>query len=244
MAPLGGGHASYLAGYGQPARFMKNAEGVLRLNTTRLLELCRVDLRGLYFASTTEIYAGAEGLVNETSGTCTHPQHPRGAYIEGKRAGEAILHHACKARAVAFRIALATSPVFQSDDTRVLADLIKGGLRGKVVLNGGGNLERQYQYGPFAAVKMIIAAALGKHPVYNIAGHHVLTLGELSARLARFLGCEVEINDNLSDKSSPKQVLIDTGRFRTELGFDESAIGLEEILPFHLGRERLLAEPR
>ena len=77
--------------------------------------LSKVTLRApkyIFYTSTSEIYSGLTSLADESSATISTPQHPRGAYIESKRCGEAILSHLSspQTKSVSFRVALATPP--------------------------------------------------------------------------------------------------------------------------------------
>jgi len=153
----------------------------------------------------------------------TSPQHPRGIYIESKRLGEAIVSNLISknaTRVASYRIALATPPRLLNNDHRVLADLITSAKENnKVILNGGQKLLRQYQYGPNAIYKILGSISNGTSNLYNNAGSHILTLGELAKLIGKVFNVDVEIKENIQDSSSPKVVNINSERINFESGY-------------------------
>lgn len=205
----------YGAGYGRPNLFLKDPNSIISANIYSLNEYSNYkNLNFFSYFSTSEIYSGCNGLVGENDPIVTSTLHPRSVYIEAKRLGEAITANIIAKvakRAVSYRIALAISPKLIPSDNRVLADLINNGKKNKcVVLNGGSNLIRQYQYGPNAAYKMLGSLVNGNALLYNNAGSHVVSLGELAELIAKILGVKCSILKKNEDVSSPGRVLINT----------------------------------
>jgi nucleoside-diphosphate-sugar epimerase len=205
------------SGYGRPKEFLQNPHDAVVANTQELL--CYRDVSDIEFfayLSSSEVYSGLSFDADEESPLPTSPQHPRSLYIESKRIGEAILYNAispiCR-RSASYRVALALPPKLLRNDTRVFADLARSALEvGLVQLNGGENLIRQYQYGPNAAYKLLGSLVNGRHNLYNNAGSHVVTLGDLARTVARVCNVRCVIHQTLSDNSSPPSVRLTTRR--------------------------------
>ena len=205
----------YAAGYGRPKSFLNDPKSVISANITNLIGYSNYKNLNLFaYCSTSEIYSGCKGLVNESSSIVTSTQQPRSVYIEAKRLGEAITANIISRvakRAASYRIALAISPKIIPEDDRVLADLINSGRTKQcVILNGGSNLVRQYQYGPNSIYKILGSLVNGNSTIYNNAGSHIVTLGNLARLVAKILNVKCKILNKNKDKSSPKKVLINT----------------------------------
>ena len=131
-----------------------------------------------------------------------------------------------------YRVALAFPPKMLKDDSRVLSDLINGGIKnGVVTLNGGANLIRQYQYGVNSIYKILGSLYGGNSTLYNNSGSHILTLGDLAIVVSSILDIDCIINDENKDKTSPKAVLIDNSLINLESSYN---LNLEESLEYYL----------
>lgn len=226
----------YAAGYGQPAKFSANPAEVISANTEHLLQYQKYKLNNFAYISTSEIYAGLDGVANENTATVSNPLSPRAVYIESKRLGEAIVNNVLSKNAkrhASYRVALAFPPVLLSDDQRVLADLINGGLKNGIVrLNGGAQFMRQYQYGPNAAIKILASLIFGHSVLYNNSGSHVLTLEQLARSVGSILDLPVDISDEIFDASAPKTVLVDSNLINVESRY---MTNMERSLEEYLG---------
>jgi nucleoside-diphosphate-sugar epimerase len=214
----------YGAGYGRPNSFLNDPSAVVRANVDQLLGYAEFTNVGHFaYLSSSEVYTGGAGLMFESGPLISTPQHPRGVYIESKRLGESIVTHLINktaARAASYRVALAMPPIWIDDDSRVLADLLRGGIKdGRVVLNGGADLIRQYQFGPNAIYKLIGSLVNGQATLYNNAGSHVTTLRELAALVASICGAPLIVRDEATDKTSPPSVLLSTELIDRESGY-------------------------
>ena len=205
----------YGAGYGRPNLFLNDPKSIISANIKNLIEYSNYKNLNLFaYCSTSEIYSGSQGSVNEDSSIVSSTQQPRSVYIETKRLGEAITANIISKvakRAVSYRIALAISPKIIPEDNRVLADLIHSGRTKQcVVLNGGSNLIRQYQYGPNSVYKILGSLVNGNATLYNNAGSHIITLGNLAKLIAKILKVKCKILNKNADNTSPKKVLINS----------------------------------
>ena len=164
---------------------------MIEANILTLLKYSQYENIGSFaYISTSEIYAGIDGDIDENSFTKSKPQNSRGVYVESKRLAEAIVSNILSKkinRTASFRVALAFPPRCIEGDTRVLADLISSGKKGIVTLNGGAEYIRQYQYGPNAAIKILSAIANGESSLYNNSGSHITTLGDLAKLVSKIL---------------------------------------------------------
>lgn len=225
----------FASGYGQPNKFLNDPLSVIEANILTLLKYSQYENIGSFaYISTSEIYAGMDGDIDENSFTKSKPQNSRGVYIESKRLAEAIVSNILSKninRTASFRVALAFPPRCIEGDTRVLADLISSGKKGIVTLNGGAEYIRQYQYGPNAAIKILSAIANGKSSLYNNSGSHITTLGDLAKLVSKILNVDINIRSNLSDNSAPASVIINHDLIDSESGYlKENEKSLEEYL--------------
>lgn len=211
----------YGAGYGRPNFFLKNQSGILEANINNLIGYATYDnINDFCYYSTSEIYSGLEGEASERSFTVSSTQHSRSVYIESKRLGEAITKNIISknvVRAASYRIALATPPRMIESDNRVLADLINSAKDlGYVHLKGGGELVRQYQYGPNAIYKILGSITNGTSTLYNNSGSHLLTLRQLAESIALIFNARCVIEEVNNDKTSPQSVILDSTLINTE----------------------------
>jgi len=202
----------------------KQVHVLLQANVDNLLDYqVFTNIDTFCYLSTSELYSGSRGKVAETSPLPTQPQHPRGIYIEAKRMGESIVNHILKRkirRVASYRIALATPPWLLKDDTRVLSDLIRSAISdGEVVLKGGAQMIRQYQYGPNAVYKIIGSIANGTNELYNNAGSHQTSLGALAGLIGKIFAVPVRIIEKNNDISAPDTVEIDSGLIQKDSGY-------------------------
>ena len=141
----------HAAGYGQPAKFTANPIGALTTNTVGTFNLIAQVRPGGKFAyfSSSEVYADlAGGNYKESQIGTTTPDHPRAAYIEGKRAGETIVNTYRldnKIQTYTFRLALAHGPGVSLNDERVLNTFIRTALEsGSIEMRDQGRAIRTY----------------------------------------------------------------------------------------------------
>lgn len=211
----------YFLGYGQPKKFMLNPLEIFRINIEFLIEVLQKSPQYFFYASTSEIYSGLKILAREDSPTNSTPQHIRGAYIESKRSGEAILSNIPKSntRAVSFRVALACPPFQIESDERILSDLVRMAKEKKEVsLKGGWDLVRQFQWGPLCIEKLLWAGYFGIHPLYNVSGGEPITLECLAKKIADYFGAEyIDIKTrNFDSTGAPDLVSVSSERLENE----------------------------
>ena len=211
------------AGYAQPLVFMENPAATFQLNTTATVALLRRLREGgaFLFLSSTEVYNGLAGRrVTESDIGTTGPGHPRACYIEGKRGGETICHafRSTGIRAVAARLAMTYGPGTRPGDKRAMNSFIEQALvRGRIDLMDAGLAFRTYCYVSDAVEMMFQALLYGTQPIYNIAGHSLVTIAELANIIGRFTGAPVSYPENpVEVRGAPDEVRVDVTRAEEE----------------------------
>jgi UDP-glucuronate decarboxylase len=190
----------HAAGYAQPSKFLHNAVKTYTLNThtTYLLSnLVRPDGR-ILFLSSSEVYSGLPGeSYSENQIGTTNPEHPRAAYIEGKRGGETIiqlLRGEGRIQAVSARVSLVYGPGFRQGDTRVLNTLVEKSLTSKNLdLIDGGQAIRTYCFVSDALHQMFQILKDGSDSTYNLGGSSTVTILELAELIAEKTGSTVSL---------------------------------------------------
>lgn len=225
------------AGYGQPGRFLKDPLSTLSINTTGTISLIRKVRSGgkFLFMSTSELYSGlSRENCDETAIGTSNTNHPRSAYIEAKRAGEAAVWAARSQLGLdanSVRIALAYGPGVKRGDARVLNEFITRGLEsGKIELRDAGRAMRTYCY-IADAVELILQVMLkGDKGLYNVGGISRTSIADLARTIGRIL--DVPVSVPAADDGSPgapDDVRIDLTRV-LELTGKRAFISLEDGL--------------
>lgn len=210
----------HAAGYAQPSKFLHNAIKTYTLNThtTYLLSnLVRTKGR-ILFLSSSEVYSGlvAESFSENQIGT-TNPEHPRAAYIEGKRGGETVmqlLRSEGRVQPVSARVSLVYGPGFRQGDTRVLNTLVEKSLTSKNLdLMDGGDAIRTYCFVSDALHQMFQILKNGSDAIYNLGGSSTVTILELAQLIAEKTGSTVSLPEiNLSRVGAPLNVSLDLNK--------------------------------
>ncbi len=216
----------HFATYGQPAKFMKDWNEVIKLNTSdisSLSELLKPNGKFLY-ASSSELYGPECAAIEEeapASLTCT----PRSIYIDSKRLGESIVNSLFGIENFRiFRICLAYSPLFKKDDRRVMYELILKAIKNKEInLIDDGSALRQYLYVEDACKMMIRLSNLKNEelligdsvPIFNISNpNEPITIFELAKLIADNFKVNIKKGpQNNNIHSAPKIVKVYPKRF-------------------------------
>jgi len=218
----------HAAGYGQPAKFMANPLATISLNTSAMIQLNHLlhDNGRMLFVSSSEVYSGNariphhEHYIGETT-----PQHPRGAYIEGKRCGEAVAHAinttSNKTVKVA-RVSLSYGPGTRKNDDRVINQFISQAIHGGIACRDSGMAGRTYNYVSDSVEMMMNILLRGKHEVYNVAGMSDVSIRSLANIIAELTQTKATFPEatNLGDASAPAWVRSDISLYRAEFGKD------------------------
>lgn len=208
----------YAAGYGQPGKFVSDPLSTIRVNTTGVLGSLRLLSPGGTFAfvSSSEVYSGVSGrpATEQDIGT-TDPGHPRAAYIEAKRCGEAIVNSATmvsEVTGVNFRLALAYGPGAARDDSRVLYQFIRKGLiYREIELQDAGAASRTYCYVTDAVELMLNTIAARQSGTFNVGGVSRTSIRSLAEQVGLMTDARVVIPEHVESTvlGAPSDVQLD-----------------------------------
>ncbi len=213
----------HLAGYGQPNKFLNNKAKTIALNTTTTMNLLdNLEIGGKFlFASTSELYSGLDSKnISEYEIGTTNTNHPRSAYIEGKRCGEAICY-AYKDMGVDVKIArlsLAYGPGTKPHDDRVLNSLIEKGLFNDTIdLMDNGDALRTYCYITDVIEMFWNILLFGTQTTYNVGGESYTSILELARLIGDELNKKVKLPEVVQTLAgNPKNVNISLTRYLDE----------------------------
>jgi UDP-glucuronate decarboxylase len=211
------------AGYAQPTRFLANPAATLQINTSATIALLN-NLRkdgSFLFLSSSEVYSGlTKGPFSEEMIGSTTPFHPRAAYIEGKRCGEAICgsYSASDIKAKVVRLGDIYGPGTRKHDKRALNNFIeKALLYSTIDLLDSGSAVRTYCY-IYDAVELMWQILLsGKERVYNVGGRSTYSIAELAQTIGHLTGANVVFPERSTGIAGAPPVLMqDLTRVETE----------------------------
>lgn len=236
----------HAAGYAQPAKFTAVPLDTLKLNTVWLIALVEAVQKSggkILFLSSSEVYSGSAHLRHyEHDIGNTAPDHPRGAYIEGKRCGEAIIHAARKGGidAKIARVSLAYGPGVKKGDTRVVSQFIDRAIStGEINLQDGGQARRTYCYITDTVEMLLNVMWFGRSAVYNIGGEGDTTILSLARRIAGVMKVPVKVPRGMgvAQTGAPAHVALDVSLYRREFAkrdFVPLEVGLKRTIAWHL----------
>ena len=226
----------HAATYGQPQKFMADPAKVIKINTLSTFELLnKLHPNGKFlFISSSAVYTGCSNLpFTENEIGCSNTNHPRAAYIEGKRCGEAIVNavRISGTDAKSVRLQLAYGPGVRLDDARVINQFIRRALdEDRIDLLDDGSAERVYIYIADAVELMWKILLFGTSDIYNIAGHSITSIYQLAQRIGHILTVPVSNKNNEDAIGGAMQTeVLDMNKAEREFGKKEY-VSLEEGL--------------
>lgn len=210
----------HAAGYGQPGKFLVDPTKTIGLNTwTTELLLNRTTPGGDFiFFSSSEVYSGnPKEIYTESDIGATNTNHPRAAYIEGKRTGETLTHLGTNKglRTKSLRIALVYGPGAKRDDERVLYSFIRQALSNKrIELKDSGSAMRTYGYVLNAIDQIIAITTAGASGIYNVGGKSRVSILELAEIIASETNSELIVPSDVKSylQDAPPHVELDLGK--------------------------------
>jgi UDP-glucuronate decarboxylase len=208
----------HAAGYAQPGKFLGDPMKTLKINTQVTAELVeKVNTGGRFlFISSSEVYSGLKHppfSENQIGNSAT--DHPRAAYIEGKRTGEtisSIANQIGRISSSSIRLSLAYGPGTKPLDSRVMSDFINQALReSTITMRDQGNAWRTYGY--ISDILELIMSILinGKEKIYNVGGESRVQVKDLAELISELTSCKV-ISAKSSDQflsGAPDDVWLD-----------------------------------
>jgi UDP-glucuronate decarboxylase len=216
----------HAAGYGQPTKFMADQIATLRLNTSVALDLDHYLASGgrALYISSSEIYSGNTWTPHtEYMHGTTTPQHPRAAYIEGKRCEEAIAAAQNKNEKTykVARVSLSYGPGTRRNDDRVIYQFIGQALTSGVIQpKDAGQAMRTYNYVSDAVEMLFNILLRGKQQVYNVGGTSLVSIRDLATLIALITDTHAMFPENTAqaDVSAPQAVRSSIDRYIAEFG--------------------------
>jgi nucleoside-diphosphate-sugar epimerase len=214
----------HCAGYAQPSLFLANPLESISLNTSVLIQLfSKLKNNGVMTnLSSSEVYNGNQNFPQDEHqiGTTT-PDHPRAAYIESKRCGEAIINafrNMNQEKSISLRLSLAYGPGTRRGDKRVLSQFIEKALsEKKIVLRDQGSAIRTYLYIDDAIEQIIGAILWGDESVYNIAGTQQVSILGLAQAIADLTDSTIILPEEMESNSlaAPDTVWCDSQKINS-----------------------------
>jgi UDP-glucuronate decarboxylase len=199
----------HAAGYAQPSVFLANPAETIKLNT----ELTHDLLKGLekdgrfLFVSSSEVYSGLIGFVDESQIGRTNPYHPRSSYIEGKRCGEAICsaYYQTGVKARSARLSLAYGPGTRNGDKRAMSQFIEQALTtGVIRMNYSGRERRTFCYIRDAVEILWQICLNGTGQVYNVGSPVTASMYEVVQMIAKITNSKFSSVDTEELPGSPE----------------------------------------
>ena len=230
------GRVFYCAGL--TADYAARPFDAVEAHTSLLARVLRdADFEALVYLSSTRLYDGcaafAGGEVDEDTPLALDPAQPRHLFDLSKALGESLCRQASAGRARIARLACVYSG---GDDDRdgflgALLGRLRAPGRGAVVeLDSSPDAERDYVHVDDVVEALLVIAARGTRPLYNVAGGTNVVNRALFARLGELAGCELRA---LRDAPVPCPAPVSIERMRSEFGWRPRAL-LDE-LPALLG---------
>lgn len=194
----------HLASPASASAFLAKSTTVVDLNVelTQNILLRAKSTRGgrkVVFASSSEVYGIAQGLLSEGTPGLIPNGSSRWIYAESKRLGEAL----CRLYAENFGV-ITTSirpfhtfgPGLRPDDQRVFGDFVSKLVDGaELVVRGDPNTRRTFAYAPEVAAAFLLAASEApRGSEFNVAGRESIAIGQLARDLTnQFYGHEARV---------------------------------------------------
>lgn len=233
------------AGYGQPAKFVPDYCGTIKINVDATQSLLDTSPRATFvFFSSAEIYGNTPPqlipIKENFNGNC--PLHlPRSVYAESKRLGESLCAAYKRDKGMnikIIRLSAVYGPGLPLDDERVMSEFIKKALVEKnIKLLDNGKSIKTYGYIADSVAMIIFIALYGKDFVYNVGGKDSVSILELAKKIALKCNADYKIPSNVSKLiyvgKDPKIVKLDLGKIKKEmkkLKFTLFSKGLENTI--------------
>jgi nucleoside-diphosphate-sugar epimerase len=211
------------SGYGQPGKFLSDKIKTIEINTVSTIKLFEKlkDDGTFLFISSSEVYNGLFKYdISEDEIGSTNSQHPRAAYIEGKKCGEVIcdVYREKGINVKIARLSIAYGPGTQIGDTRVINSLIDKGLKNETIeLVDDGSSLRTFCY-ISDVIEMLWNITLNSQDfIYNVGGIDTFSILGLANKIGDILGKKVItpiVNNELV--GNPKLVNLSINKYINE----------------------------
>jgi len=239
----------HAGGYAQPARFMEDPLSTISVNSTSTIELIKKlkDNGKFLYLSSSEVYSGSKNFPHEESDIGqTNTEHPRAAYIEGKKVGETIVAAArskLSIDATAIRLSLVYGPGTKPVDSRVINSIISQALNNRVIkLLDSGTAIRSYCYVSDAIFLSLTAMLHGTESIYNVGGISKVSIKELAEKIAKLTRAKVQYGlDEGMMSGAPINVELNLNKIIKLTGikkFVDLEVGLPRTIKWHENHDK------
>ncbi len=235
----------HAAGYGQPARFVKDPASTVSVNVDAAVSLMESSPNGIFvYFSSAEVYGDipSELLPVSEEFNGNPPLHaPRSVYAEAKRLGEALCAAYRSQRgstAKIVRISHVYGPGLPASDRRVMSDFIRRArTNGVLELMDDGRAVKTYGYIADVVSMILFVALHAEDMVYNVGGIDTISVLDLARRIAAHFNIECKVPPSARALAhvgmDPPVVRLDLTKVRHEMdGFS--------LTPFSEGLSRTI----
>jgi dTDP-glucose 4,6-dehydratase len=231
VAPFDPGHVDYVFNFASPAspddyhRLGVETLLVGSAGTINTLDIARKYAAGFLHASTSECYGDPEVHPQvETYWGNVNPVGPRSVYDEAKRFSEAAVtayrrYYSVDTRLV--RIFNTYGPRLQSNDGRVISNLMTQALRGQpLTIYGEGSQTRSFCYVSDLIAGILALSRSAEHAPVNIGNDIEWTILECANEVVAVTGAKVEITFKPLPQDDPLRRRPDLTKARTLLHWE------------------------
>lgn len=231
----------HAAGSAEPQKFTKSPLSCIEINTSRLMDVfehSHEKKAKVLYLSSTEVYTGLNHVGSILHATepmfgFTTATHPRAAYIDAKRCGEAICHAAAKQEGRKVKIARVNSvygPGARLGDTRVLNQFVQSLLtHAEIHIRDDGMARRSFLYIEDCVVMLLNILFRGEDFTYNVVGGNPVTIKRLAELIAVTSGTPNQITRMPEARSENDNISLSSERYRREFGY------IPCLTPLHVG---------
>ncbi len=205
----------FCAGYGQPAKFLKNQLSTYLLHSNTIIKL-KTNLKSngkFLFMSSSEIYSGNNSKCYESSIGSTNTNHPRSSYIESKRFAESLIINYFPNYLI-FRVSLLFGPGARLDDERFLNEIIINSIKNKsIIAKNKSNQVRSNLFVDDALNLIFISTVLSSNEILNLSGNSETTIHKMLNLISNITNKKIQYLDK-NDYSAPKNIKIKNSKIK------------------------------
>jgi UDP-glucuronate decarboxylase len=217
-----------LAGFAQPARFLRSPIDVIKINTEACeLLLKKLNNSGQYlFISSSEVYTNSKIRPSTESDIGNiQPNNFRAPYIYSKLLGESICMKEIESSNKNIKIARLSTvygPGFRINDKRVVSEFIEQGiLFKKIQMRDRGAAVREYLYISDAIRALFNITFFSKSILYNVGAGKLgsITISGLAEKIAFLTQSDLRFPTyETNDLHASQHVALDVNKYEQEFG--------------------------
>lgn len=212
------GHVIY--SIGMTADFRSRPFDTVTAHVAKLQQvLSGCDFASLTYLSSTRVYQGLAGPVDETSELCVNPLRAGDLYNLSKLMGESLALHGGRPTKI-----VRISNVYGGDYTsqNFLSSILRSAVEtGSVTLESAATSSKDYVHLDDVVALLPRVALHGSSRLYNLCSGTNVSHAEMVACLQQITGCTVRYAENAAEIRFPR---ISNERLRAEFGFRPAAV--------------------